>query len=658
MSRMQQLCAPIIVTLVLGAGMPGQAQTDLDELEQQAIQRAVAHVAPSVVRIQTVGGLEKVGRAVVATGASTGVIVAPDGWIISSAYAFIQEPTSVLVTLHDCTRLPAKIIARDRTRRLVLLKVEPKQPLPVGVAVPRSALAVGQWAIAVGRSLSDKAPNVSVGILSALNRIWGKAVQTDAKVSYANYGGPLIDIQGRIIGVLVPLSPTQQSAVAGTEWYDSGIGFAVPMSDILAHLDLLKKGKELKPGIMGIVLKGTDIYALPATIAACPPKSPARKAGLRPGDTIVAVDGVIIQRQAQLRHALGPHIAGDTVRVVVVRGKEKKRLEVAVQLAAEVEPYVRPFLGVLPMRDSVDPGKGVGIRFVFPDSPAAAAALRARDRIVAVGKDAISDAETLRQKIAALNPGDAVEVRFIRGETPQSVHTTLGKEPARIPDKLPAAHAALPAAAAAPSATGVVEIKIPEESNKCIAYVPDNYDPRLRYSLLVWLPTPGPFDQKAFVEQWQTRCAKNDLILLVPQARDAKRWSVLEVDFVRKAIDDVRQHYSIDPARVALHGYQVGGAMAYLVAFAHRDVTRGVAVVDTSLPSRVAAPTADPNQPLTIYSISFEKSPGTARIQAGLQHLEKLAFNVVRETLSGPSRYLNAAELTKLVRWIDTLDRI
>ncbi len=117
---------------------------------------------------------------------------------------------------------------------LVLLKVAADEALPVPTWVPRQELAVGQWTIAVGRTYPGSFPNVSVGILSAINRVWGKAVQTDAKVSPSNYGGPLIDIRGRVIGVLVPLSPQQEGEFAGAEWYDSGIGFAVPLADIWA----------------------------------------------------------------------------------------------------------------------------------------------------------------------------------------------------------------------------------------------------------------------------------------------------------------------------------------------------------------------------------------------------------------------------------------
>ena len=91
--------------------------------------------------------------------------------------------------------------------------------------------------MAVGRTLVgqvDQMPSVSVGIISALDRIWGKAIQTDAKVSPTNYGGPLIDLYGRVQGVLVPASPQAEGETAGFEWYDSGIGFAIPLEDINA----------------------------------------------------------------------------------------------------------------------------------------------------------------------------------------------------------------------------------------------------------------------------------------------------------------------------------------------------------------------------------------------------------------------------------------
>ncbi|MFP6648785.1 MAG: trypsin-like peptidase domain-containing protein, partial [Pirellulaceae bacterium] len=204
-----------------------QPEPSLDNLEQQAFRQAVAVASPSIVRIETIGGLEKVGQVLLGDGPTSGVVVSADGYILSSAFNFVRQPTSILVTTPSGKRAAAKIVARDHSRMLVLLKVNSQEPFPVAPLAPREELQVGQWAIAIGRTLSRETANISVGIISATNRIWGKAIQTDSKISPVNYGGALVDIEGRVAGILVPLSPQGQSSeLAGTEWYDSGIGFA------------------------------------------------------------------------------------------------------------------------------------------------------------------------------------------------------------------------------------------------------------------------------------------------------------------------------------------------------------------------------------------------------------------------------------------------
>ncbi len=223
-----------LLVLCLGLARPAAAQEDdLNLLEEQAFRAAVQRVAPSVVQIETLGGLERVGEVLIGSGPTTGLIVDEGGYVLSSAFNFIQKPTSILVTLPSGKRATAEIVARDNSRMLVLLKVTTDEKLPVPEFVPREELQVGQWTLAVGRTFSTNQPNVSTGVLSAVNRIWGRAIQTDARISPTNYGGPLIDIRGRVLGVLAPLSPQQQGEVAGAEWYDSGIGFAVPVTDLI-----------------------------------------------------------------------------------------------------------------------------------------------------------------------------------------------------------------------------------------------------------------------------------------------------------------------------------------------------------------------------------------------------------------------------------------
>src|SRR5688500_13901848 len=145
--------------LLAGGRLMGQA---LQELEEQAVLAAVSKAAPAAVKIETVGGLERVGEVLVNTGPTTGLVVSADGYIVSSAFNFIQQPSSILVTLPGGGRAAAKIVARDHARMLVLLKVTSDSKLQVPAAVPRGEIAVGQWAIAVGRTYEQPEPNLSV----------------------------------------------------------------------------------------------------------------------------------------------------------------------------------------------------------------------------------------------------------------------------------------------------------------------------------------------------------------------------------------------------------------------------------------------------------------------------------------------------------------
>src|SRR5207253_1130883 len=140
-----------------------------------------------------------------------------------------------------------------------------------------------------------------VGYISATGRIWGKALQTDAKISPINYGGPMVDIEGRVQGILVPASPQGEDVTAGFEWYDSGIGFAIPMEDIMGILPRLKKGKDLKKGLLGFRMKSQDIYSSEPEIGEVMGDSSAAKAGLKPGDVIIEIEGKSVERMAQIQ---------------------------------------------------------------------------------------------------------------------------------------------------------------------------------------------------------------------------------------------------------------------------------------------------------------------------------------------------------------------
>jgi serine protease Do len=651
-----------------------RAQDDLEALEEQAIRAAVAAVGPSVVRIETIGGLERVGGVLVGTGPTSGLVVSDDGYIISSAFNFIQQPTSILVTLPGGKRGAAKIVARDHARMLVLLKVSTESKLPVPAAVPRSEVTVGQWAIAVGRTYDQSEPNLSVGVVSATNRVWSKAIQTDAKISPSNYGGPLIDIHGRVLGILVPLSPqskAQESGageVAGAEWYNSGIGFAVPLTEINERLDTLKAGKDLHPGLLGISLKSGDVYSLPAEIAASQPGSPAYKAGIKQGDSIVEIDGQKIVRQVHLKHALGSRYAGDRVRISVKRGDST--IEASAELIDKLDPYEHPFLGILPVRLARQPGApaaadavGVAVRYVYPGGPAAEAGIQAGDHILGLTgagatEPAIADAAALRTAVANLEPKQRVTLKLRRGDQMLDVELTPGKLPTDIPGELPAAMAGDPPVAADRPATGIVEIKLPEETSHALALVPEAYQPHLPHGVVVVLPSPGPLDRAAFEARWKPVCDKFSLIALAPQSAKADKWEPTETEFIRKSLDDLLANYTVDPTRIVAYGYQTGGSMAWLVGLGNLDRVRAIAAVDAAPPARTKLPENDPVNRLALLIGAAEKSAIAPQLKAVLTRLEAARFPITRVSLGDQPRDLSAAELEQLGRWIDALDRI
>ena len=337
----------LLTALLCLIPLAAPAQEPLEKLEEQAFKAAAAEVAPALVQLQAFGGLDRVGETLTGVGPTTGVVLSQDGYLISSAFAFAAKPAAVVAKLPDGRQLDARIIATDYSRMLTLLKVEANS-LPVPAAASLGDTKVGQWTLAVGTFFDVATPNVSAGVLSAKNRIWGKAVQTDAKISPYNYGGPLIDLQGRVIGIIVPLSMTSDEVMAGAEWYDSGIGFAVPYEQVMASFERLKTGEDLYRGVLGVTtVKPGEMFAK-SVIEAVREGSPAEAAGLKKDDLIVAIDGRKVVRQADALQALGPKYAGDDVELTFRRGDEEQTVTITLQQPAdksilpEQEPTQQP----------------------------------------------------------------------------------------------------------------------------------------------------------------------------------------------------------------------------------------------------------------------------------------------------------------------------
>ena len=308
-----------------------QAATPLSQLESlqltsQAFRAATKRAVRSLVSIESfggssvkagrIGGIRKQGE-----GNTTGVVISPDGHILTSTFNFIREASVVIVKTHRGDERVAKILGRDDTRKICLLKIDDVAGLVVPEMQPVQDVKVGQWAISLGVGYGDQTPAISMGIISAKNRVGGRAIQTDANISPANYGGPLVDIQGRLIGICVPMNPQSQAVAAGVEWYDSGIGFAVPVDDFAKIIERLKDGQKILPAFVGVETGPVDGPGM--QINGVTEGSAADQAGLVKGDVLLAIDGEPINDMLRLRQVLNRFEAGQEITVSIKRAVAK-----------------------------------------------------------------------------------------------------------------------------------------------------------------------------------------------------------------------------------------------------------------------------------------------------------------------------------------------
>lgn len=688
----------LCVALLLKGAHAQETAPTLANQEEAAVRAAVDRVADSVVQIRTIGGLEEIDRTLLPDGPTTGLVVSTDGWILASAFNFVQQPASIIVTFASGEQAPATLVAKDHSRMLVLLKAQGVDDQQVPEIAPTDAIRVGHWAIAVGRTFRADQVNVSVGIVSALNRMFGKVLQTDADVSTANYGGPLVDIQGRVLGVIVPIAPQTTSEVAGAEWYDSGIGFAVPLADYGAPLERMKQGEDQYGGILGVSLTEKIPHASPAEVAVSLPNSPAGKAGLRKGDRIVQLDGRPIRTLTELRFALGTRYAGEKVELRIARGDEE--FDQTLTLVGELESFRHGFFGILPMRDAADepatsaedspknaakldedtpvdddtegqvkageddedvPGtnhKGVVVRAVFTGSPAAKSGIRPGDRIVRIDEQKIADLGDVFDVMNSVMPDATATLGVMRDDRPVEFSLTAGRMPAHVPNSLPPAYASreTPNDDDLNAAIELHDLKLAEFSETCQVYVPPSLEVGREAGMLLWLHAPGEVPDVKLFQHWQSICDRDGLLLIAPTATDPAHWDRTELEYLRRLVERVLAQYRIDRRRVVVYGEEGGGSMAYLLALASRDVFTGVATAAAALPRTVKVPPNQPTTRLKVYAALAADDGRMAQIQFGLKKLADAGYPVTTVTIANSTGELSRKDEQELVHWIDSLD--
>ncbi|MEZ6134904.1 MAG: PDZ domain-containing protein [Pirellulaceae bacterium] len=646
--RWQNRLAPVCIALVLLSG--GQAQEKSGEgsllaREEAAFRAAVEAAESCVVQIETFGGLERVGDELIAEGPTTGTIVDSDGWIISSLYSFRQQPASILVTLPSGKRVPAEVIARDTSRELALLKVAVDEGLQA--AKPAAALPpVGSWTVALGKTYDATQVSQSVGIVSALGRAYGKAIQTDAKVSPINYGGPLIDLQGQVLGILAPISPGTFFEGDSSELYDSGIGFAIPLSDIIERLPRMQKGQDIQAGKLGIVSTNQNELAGPVRLTGAAPGSPAAKAGLKAGDVIIEAEGKPIYLLAELRHALAPIDAGKMLHFAVQRGGE--RIELECELVAEIPVYRRRFLGLRLADDAED--AGVLITGIEVGSPAAKSDLHIGERLTVCAGQPVANRADLagRLAVAELDQPLVFTVVAAGGEVRQ-VEVVPTIWPSQLPTDMP-----LPAASVDTNLPiQVTDISLGDVTNKAFALVPPAADQR-RMGLLMVFPEPGELDRDKTKVAWEKFCIEQGWIVVVINSASSQAWSMEEVELASRLLGRLNQTYSLDRSRCVTAGLGVGGRVALAAASVAREQINGVVTFGTDLRGFTVR---QPNAPL--QSLDFLLVGKSEELETPASALIKRGY--AAHVVSAPDLKAGAWEtvpLQPVTLWLEGLSRL
>ena len=324
------LQAPPIVSAFLGT-------PDTSEVGQLP---SIADLVDSVEQVVASISVESVNRGLffefTDEGAGTGIIVSSDGYIVTN-YHVIHDVIAVKVDLPNGDSYDAKIVGWDVVTDLAVLKIAPDSDLPVVEWGNSDSMRVGDWVVALGNALSLKGgPTVTLGIISALGRTVPTErgplydmIQTDAAINKGNSGGPLVSLDGKVIGISTAMLSQAQ-----------GIGFAVSSETVLPVIDsLIEHGEVVRPSMQVSVEDVTPAIANRmglnvregVIITRIGQRGAAFNAGLQVGDVITSLDDIPTRGVSEFLTLLWSYDVGDSVEVSYNRSN--KLFEATVELS-------------------------------------------------------------------------------------------------------------------------------------------------------------------------------------------------------------------------------------------------------------------------------------------------------------------------------------
>ena len=297
------------------AATPSIAQTSTRLPDEAAIIRVARGITPAVVSVVQQG-----------VGSGSGVIIRADGVILTNAHV-VGDARTVEVGLADGRRVAGTVLARDPAVDVAVVRVA-LTGLPTAPLGNSDQLEVGQTAIAIGNPIGlDR--TVTTGIISAVNRSprgfeLGGLIQTDAAINPGNSGGPLLDSQGRVVGI-------NSAILQGT----TGLGFAIPINLAQDIANQVLTTGHIVRAYLGIIPADlspeiAQRFGLPVRegviVRGVGEDTPAARAGLQPADIITSIDGTAIPTTGELFRVLRGHKPGDTISISLVRLDSQARV--------------------------------------------------------------------------------------------------------------------------------------------------------------------------------------------------------------------------------------------------------------------------------------------------------------------------------------------
>ena len=292
--------------------------------------------------------------------AGSGFILSADGYIVTN-YHVISDASKVSVVTYDGEQYAATVVGSDSTNDLAVLKVEAEN-LPAATLGSSDELIIGDMVVAIGNPLGDLTSTQTVGYVSGKNREIAtdntiiEMIQTDAAINPGNSGGPLFNMKGEVVGITTAKYSGTTSSGASIE----GIGFAIPIDDVLTIISDLVDYGYVTGAYLGVTVQNMDessasMYGLPmgAYVLEVVEGASADRAGIQPKDIIIALGEYEVESITDLTRNLRNFRAGDTTTVTIVRSGAKMVLSITFDERPE------GFTGTVPSEDTAEmPSEG------------------------------------------------------------------------------------------------------------------------------------------------------------------------------------------------------------------------------------------------------------------------------------------------------------